>query len=108
RAQTPQRALGGDMADVIRGFETGDAARHGNPVITLHGIPFARHRDRGERARARAVFPGETVRIRKYAPPRMRSERSAIGVGDTRIGFERGGFGPSRELDLVGCFELLD
>ena len=68
RAQTADRALGGDAADVRRLLQTGVAARQREPVIALHRFTLARHRNRAKRTTAGAIVSHEAARIGEYRP----------------------------------------
>src|SRR5579864_3497934 len=68
RAQAAQDAIGSYAADVRGRFDSGKTARHGYPVIALHGIAFTRYGRGGQRAVAGTIFARESSGIREDAP----------------------------------------
>ena len=91
RAQTAQGALRGNFADMLRRFQTAQAARHRKPVIALHAAVFAlRDGNGGDRTIRALVFAYESVGVGQDFVPSGSIERAAVGILDARVVIERG------------------
>ena len=108
RAQAADDALSRDASHFLGLIESGEAARGGMPIVTLHQRAFFGDWHHAQGTIAAAILTGKAQRIGKHAMPAVGLERGAFRIGDARIVGERCGFGPAGELDSLRRGELVD